>query len=125
MKKILLFIFCFFSFTLITWADDLSLHAKSAILIEESTGKVIYESNADEQLHPASMTKIMSLILIMDASISLIEIKSGQSFNVSNTKAFKIFDNTKLAKKNNAIICTADKVSILNDGTYVLPFICI
>ena len=67
----------------------------------------------------------IDLVLVKDASISLIEIKSGQSFNASNTKAFKMFDNTKLIKKNNAIICTADKISVLNDGTYVLPFICI
>ena len=67
----------------------------------------------------------IDLVLVKDASISLIEIKSGQSFNASNTKAFKIFGNTKLIKNNNAIICTADKVSVLNDGTYVLPFICI
>ena len=67
MKKLLLFIFSFFSFLLAVNADELNLHAKSAILIEESTGKVIYENNADEQLRPASMTKIMSLLLIMDA----------------------------------------------------------
>lgn len=39
----------------------------SAILMEASTGQVIYEKNADEALHPASITKIMTLILIFDA----------------------------------------------------------
>lgn len=39
----------------------------SAILMEASTGQVIYEKNADEVLHPASITKIMTLILIFDA----------------------------------------------------------
>ena len=67
----------------------------------------------------------IDLVLIKDASISLIEIKTGQSFNASNTKAFKVFASSKLIKKNNAIICTAEKVSILSDGTYILPFICI
>lgn len=63
----MLFLLTLFSFLSVTKADDLSLHAKSSILIEESTGKVIYENNADEKLNPASMTKIMSLILVMEA----------------------------------------------------------
>lgn len=35
--------------------------------MEASTGSVIYENNADEQLSPASITKIMTLILVFDA----------------------------------------------------------
>lgn len=46
---------------------ELETSAKSAILIEASTGQVIYEKNADEILRPASITKIMTLILIYDA----------------------------------------------------------
>lgn len=41
--------------------------APSALLMEASTGNVIYEKNADEQRRPASITKIMTLILIFDA----------------------------------------------------------
>ncbi len=40
----------------------LSLTSKAAILMEASTGKVIFEHNADEVLSPASITKIMTLI---------------------------------------------------------------
>lgn len=43
------------------------IESPSAILMEASTGQVIYEKNADEMLHPASITKIMTLILIFDA----------------------------------------------------------
>lgn len=43
------------------------VNAKSAILIEASTGKIIFEKNADEALPPASVTKIMSLLLVMEA----------------------------------------------------------
>ena len=42
-------------------------NAKSAILIEASTGKILYEKNADEKLVPASMTKMMSMLLILEA----------------------------------------------------------
>lgn len=48
-------------------ASDPGINSPSAILIEASTGQVIYEKNADESLHPASITKIMTLILIFDA----------------------------------------------------------
>ncbi len=41
--------------------------APSAVLMEASTGKVIYEKDADKQRRPASITKIMTLILIFDA----------------------------------------------------------
>jgi len=48
-------------------AAEPGINAPSAILMEASTGQVIYEKNADEQLHPASITKIMTLLLIFDA----------------------------------------------------------
>lgn len=44
-----------------------TLSAKSAILMEMSSGKVLLEKNADEQLPPASITKIMTLLLVMEA----------------------------------------------------------
>ena len=47
--------------------QTLEIKAKSAILMEPITGKVLYEANADEQLPPASITKIMSLLLVMEA----------------------------------------------------------
>lgn len=45
----------------------LSVSAPSVILMEASTGTVIYEKNSHDILHPASITKIMTLILIFDA----------------------------------------------------------
>ena len=47
--------------------DGLLNDGKSAILIEASTGKILYEKNAHDRYAPASMTKIMSMILIMEA----------------------------------------------------------
>jgi serine-type D-Ala-D-Ala carboxypeptidase (penicillin-binding protein 5/6) len=46
---------------------QLANDAKSAILIERDTGTVLYEKNAHEKLPPASMTKIMTMLLIMEA----------------------------------------------------------
>lgn len=46
---------------------ELGLQAKSAILMEAGTGAVIYEQNSHEALPPASVTKVMTLLLIYDA----------------------------------------------------------
>lgn len=43
------------------------VNARSAILMEASSGKVLFEQNADEALPPASVTKIMTLLLVMEA----------------------------------------------------------
>ncbi|MGG1218328.1 D-alanyl-D-alanine carboxypeptidase family protein [Priestia endophytica] len=48
-------------------APSLAEKAESAILIERDTGEILYEKNGDEKLPPASMTKVMTMILIMDA----------------------------------------------------------
>lgn len=49
-----------------TESNSLALESGSAILIEQSTGQVLYEHNPHEQLRPASVTKIMSVLLIME-----------------------------------------------------------
>ena len=48
-------------------AAEMQFDAKSVILVEASTGKVLYENNADEALPPASVTKVMTLLLVMEA----------------------------------------------------------
>ncbi len=47
--------------------QTLDIKAKSAILMEPVTGQILYESNPDELVPPASITKIMSLLLVMEA----------------------------------------------------------
>ena len=48
-------------------ADGLTVTAPSVVLMEASTGKIIYEKDADTRRPPASVTKIMTLLLIFDA----------------------------------------------------------
>ncbi len=45
---------------------ELGINAKAALLMEASTGEVLYEINPDEQLPIASVTKIMTMLLIME-----------------------------------------------------------
>lgn len=46
---------------------DLKLESGGAILIEQSTGSVLYDHNSHEKFRPASVTKVMSLLLVMEA----------------------------------------------------------
>lgn len=48
-------------------ADELDLNCKSAILIDAASGEVIVEKNPHEKLPPASVTKVMTMLLIMEA----------------------------------------------------------
>ena len=49
-----------------TAAPDLALNCRSAVLMEASTGKILYEQNPAEAMPPASVTKIMTLLLVME-----------------------------------------------------------
>ena len=50
----------------VTAAPDLGLTAKSAVLMEASTGTILYQKNPEEAMPPASVTKIMTLLLVME-----------------------------------------------------------
>lgn len=50
-----------------TPTTNLALESGSGILIEQNSGKILYEHNSHEQLRPASVTKVMSILLIMEA----------------------------------------------------------
>ena len=50
-----------------TAKDELNLDCESAILIEQNSGQVLYEKNAHEQLCPASVTKLMTILLTFEA----------------------------------------------------------
>lgn len=51
----------------VTASDGLGIAAPAAILIEKETGTVIYEKDADKQMQPASVTKVMTILLIVEA----------------------------------------------------------
>ena len=68
MKRLFLFILIFISFLSILKCDEINLakNAKSAILVENTTGKILYEKEKDTKRSPASMTKIMTMLLLME-----------------------------------------------------------
>lgn len=139
MKKICLFIFCMFLFIPFVFAAEdqktpcdnndckksessLLDDGKSAILIEASTGKVLYEKNSHDRYAPASMTKIMSMILIME-QIEKGKLKWNEKLTTSDYAASmggsQIFlqPNEKMTVSD---LFKAVAVASANDATVVL-----
>lgn len=73
MKKavsIILSLIMFFSLSIVSSAEEklpVTVNAKSAVLMEQSTGRVLMSKNMNEKLYPASVTKIMSMLLVTEA----------------------------------------------------------
>ena len=56
-----------FSLAAPAFAAQLDVEAKAVVLMEKTTGELLYEENAHQPLEPASVTKVMTLLLIMEA----------------------------------------------------------
>ena len=68
-KKSLLFLVAFFillNIPLFSFADEISINSKAAVLVENNTGKILYEKNSTEKMYPASTTKIMTAIIVLE-----------------------------------------------------------
>ena len=107
--------------------STLASNAKSAILIEAKTGKILYEKNSHEKLAPASMTKIMSMLLIIEAieeghlswnemitvserassmGGSQILLETGEQMSVQD-----LFKGVAVASGNDAVVALAEAVA--------------
>ena len=125
MKKIILFILLLFP--IFVKAEDLTPNAESGILIEYSTGKILYSKEIDEKLAPASMTKIMTLLLIMEAveegkinlddnisiSTNASSMGGSQVFLDPNTemKAEELIKSIAIASANDSAVAMAEAIS--------------
>lgn len=66
-NKILILLFILIlSLQTIVFADEVDVNSKAAILVEVSTGRILYEKNSTKQMYPASTTKIMTAILVLE-----------------------------------------------------------
>lgn len=128
MKKILIFIFLLMSIPMVkAEVEDLAPNAKSAIMIEASTGEILFQKNKDEKLAPASMTKMMSMILIMeeiengnlkwDEMITTSErassmggsqifLKAGEKMSVED-----LLKGVAIASGNDAVVALAERIA--------------
>ena len=127
MKKILLIIMSFFVLNLSVLAEeDFAPSAKSAILVDNLSGKILYEKNADEKLAPASMTKLASMLIVMEAIDNgnlKLEDKvtiSDEAANMGGSQVFlqagevytvhDLLKSVAIASGNDAVVALAEKV---------------
>lgn len=136
MKKllILLTLSTLLMFPTNTKAEELKLaeNAKSAIIIEATTGKILFEKNSDEKLVPASMTKMMSMLLIME-NIENGVLKWNQKITVSENASSMggsqilletgekmtvedLFKGVAIASGNDAVVALAEAIAGSVDG---------
>ena len=139
MKKIIFIIISFFVLSVSVSALSLAQNAKSAILVEFSTGKVLFEKDANARLAPASMTKIMTMLLVMDSikngnlnydsdiniSESAASMGGSQMYLEGNTtvKLHELLKGLAIASANDAAVALAENiggsvenfVSMMND----------
>lgn len=129
MKKILiLFLFLFFiPIIKAEEVEDLAPNATSAIMIEASTGEILFQKNKDEKLAPASMTKMMSMLIIIeeiengnlkwDEMITTSErassmggsqifLKAGEKMSVTD-----LLKGIAIASGNDAVVALAERIS--------------
>lgn len=130
--KIVMLLLSFFSmfFPVMVNAENetsLAPKAKSTIMIEATTGDIIFEKNADEKLPPASMTKIMSMLLIIESiekgviawdemvtvsenasgmGGSQILLETGEEMSVED-----LFKGIAIASGNDAVVALAEKIA--------------
>lgn len=133
MKKIVILLFAIFLFVPKVYAEDsLNLDSKSAILIDRASGKILYEKSPDEKMPMASMTKIMSMLLIMENiengnlsySDKVIISKNASGMGGSQVflqegEEYKVEDLLKciaVSSANDAVVAMAEKISGSVDG---------
>ena len=108
-------------------AMELATSASSVIVMEPTTGEIIYERNSHERRHPASMTKIMTMLLVMEAiekdiikwddmvtvssnasgmGGSQILLETGEQMSV-----YDMFKGLAVASGNDAAVALAEKIA--------------
>ena len=108
-------------------AMELATNASSVIVMEPTTGEIIYERNSHERRHPASMTKIMTMLLVMEAiekdiikwddmvtvssnassmGGSQILLETGEQMSV-----YDLFKGLAVASGNDAAVALAEKIA--------------
>lgn len=106
---------------------NLAESARSAILIEASTGQILFEKNSHEKLHPASMTKMMSMLLIVeniekgvihwDEMVTVSEHASGMGGSQilletnEQMSVQDLFKGIAVASGNDAVVAMAEKIA--------------
>lgn len=103
MKKIMIFVLLFLFLIPVKAEEDLAPSSKSALLLENTTGEIIFEKNPHEQFAPASMTKLMTLLISME------EIDAGR---LKETDVITVSENASGMGGSQIFLQTGSKISV-------------
>ena len=118
---------CFIFIFPVRALENLATNAKSALLLEASTGEIIFSKNINEKLEPASLTKMMSMLIILE-SIDKGIIKWDEIVTVSKNASSMggsqilleenekmsvrdLFKGIAIASGNDAVVALAEKIA--------------
>ena len=126
MKKLFLILTCFL-FVIPVKAANLATNAKSAMIVEASTGEIIFSKNINEKLEPASLTKMMSMLIVLEsidkgiikwddvviASKNASSMGGSQILLEENEKMTvrDLFKGVAIASGNDAVVALAEKIA--------------
>ncbi len=126
MKKFILILLCFIPF-FVRAEVTLATNARAALLLEASTGEIIFSKNPHEKLEPASLTKMMSMLLIIEAidksvlSWNQVVTVSAHASSMGGSQILletnermtveDLFKGIAIASGNDAVVALAEKIA--------------
>lgn len=119
-KIILLFLLMIIGIQTVSFADEVNLNSEAAILVEVSTGRILYEKNSTKKLYPASTTKILTAILVIE-NCELDEMVTVRESALSNIPNGYVTCNLQIGEQLSVEdLLYALMIPSANDAAYVL-----
>lgn len=119
-KIILLFLLMIIGIQTVSFADEVDLNSEAAILVEVTTGRIIYEKNSTKKLYPASTTKILTAILVIE-NCELDEMVTVRETALNNIPTGYVTCNLQVGEQLSVKdLLYALMIPSANDAAYVL-----
>lgn len=136
MKRFLIILMSLLFIIPVKASSTIAVNAKSAMIVEASTGEIIFSKNINEKLEPASLTKMMSMLIIMEAIDNGI-IKWDEMVTISKNAAGMggsqilleenekmsvrdLFKGIAIASGNDAVVALAEKIAGTEENFVVM-----
>jgi len=117
-KMLVLFIFFYFLMPSIALSASLNISAKSAVLIDATTGRIVFDKKSTQRCHPASLTKIMTGIIAIElASPKELVTVSKKAAEVSIGSTVDLHQGDKISLEN---LLKAALIASANDSTVAI-----
>ncbi len=120
LKFIIIFLLLFLCFQNNTFATNIKINSEAGILVEVSTGRILFEKNSTRQMYPASTTKILTAILVLE-NCQLTDIVTVRESALSNIPSGYVTCNLQIGEELTVKdLLYALMIPSANDAAYVL-----